>query len=56
MKSASRTRVAKRSKAVAARPVQKPVRTQQSLDPQFLAAAKASRKKFGALFKRLAKT
>jgi hypothetical protein len=36
-------------------PNKKPA-TKPALDPHFVAAAKASKKKFGPLFKRLAKT
>jgi hypothetical protein len=33
-----------------------PVPSRTALDPEFIAAAKASKKKFGPLFRRLAKT
>ncbi len=58
MKSARRSRTAtvRRGKAKPAQSAPKRVRDKVGLDPQFIAAAKASRKKFGALFKRLAKT
>jgi len=58
LKSTSRPRTLKsaRERGKLARGTQSPPRKDAQLDPRFLEAARASKKKFSALFKRLAKT